>query len=224
MELRTKLLVALSVAALALGSAYILFMGVPLFLRDIAPGASSATVDRSPGIVYYLPVARFTDNKYIRMNTILNKAVKVCDTKTLKDADKETLSHLTCDVTVKSDRGWSNLCPKTKAMIEHVCAAGGIGNKTFFAKVDDDTIVDPRVEDYIMSNLSGRDIYFGFRLGAKSSMTNDHSWFDGPFYGLSASVLKKVCQCKIPDCRQYMGEDQWTGYMLGECNITKEDA
>ncbi|KAJ1732916.1 deubiquitinating enzyme [Coemansia biformis] len=176
------------------------------------------------GIAYYVPVARFTDSKYLRMNTILNKAVKVCDTKTLKEADKETLAHLTCDVTVESDRGWGNLCKKTKAMVEHVCAAGGIGDNEYFVKIDDDAIVDPRVEDYIRSHYSGKDVFFGFSPGFKSSMTGEHTWFGGPFYGFSANILRQACQCKIPDCRRNMGEDQWAGYMIGECNITKEDA
>ncbi|KAJ1717977.1 hypothetical protein LPJ61_006987 [Coemansia biformis] len=156
------------------------------------------------------------------MNTLLNKAVKVCDTKTLETSDKETVADMMCDITVKSDRGWSNLCPKTVALVEHLCATGGIGDNEFFVKIDDDTIADPRVEDYIKSHLSGRDVFFGWVQATRLPMTNHHLWFHGPLYGFSASILKQIRQCRRPPCRKHVGEDQWIGYMLGECNITKE--
>ncbi|KAJ2699552.1 hypothetical protein H4R19_005527, partial [Coemansia spiralis] len=176
------------------------------------------------GIRYFLPMAEFTDNRWLRMNTILNKAVRVCDSATLKSVGSKAASDMRCDFTVTSDVGWEGLCSKTRTMLEHICKNDGLGNNEFFVKIDDDTLVDPRIEDYIMDELSGRDVYFGFSPGFIDRRTGYHNWFPGPFYGFSASVLKQVCACDMPQCtKEIIGEDQWLGYMLGECKIQKED-
>ncbi|KAJ2699553.1 hypothetical protein H4R19_005528 [Coemansia spiralis] len=189
-----------------------------------APSEAIPAVPAKPsGITYYLPVAQFTDSKWLRMNTVLRKAVRVCDKTTMDTVAKNITDQLGCDVTLEAERGWGKLCTKTRAIYDHLCKAGGLGSSEFFIKLDDDTLVDPRMEDYILRELSGRDVFFGFSPGWIRSFTKFHTWFGGPFYGFSASVLDKICACSMPDCPDKMGEDEWTGYMLGECNITKED-
>ncbi|KAJ2775063.1 hypothetical protein IWQ56_000278 [Coemansia nantahalensis] len=176
------------------------------------------------GIAYFLPIAEFTDSKWIRMNTILNKAVRVCDTATLQSVGRKRAADMRCNITVKSEKGWDNLCVKTRAMIQHLCETDGLGNHEFFVKLDDDTMVDPRMEEYIMRELSGRDVYFGFSPGFIEKHLRYHNWFPGPFYGVSANVFKQMCACNMPPCTEKLPwEDQWFGYMLGECNITRED-
>ncbi|KAJ2792008.1 hypothetical protein H4R21_006230, partial [Coemansia helicoidea] len=150
-------------------------------------------------------------------------AVRVCDKTTMDTVDKTITDQLGCDITLEAERGWGKLCTKTKAIYDHLCRANKLGNHEFFIKLDDDTMVDPRMEEYIMRELSGRNVFFGFSPGWIRSATKYHNWFGGPFYGFSASVLDKICGCSMPDCPDGMGEDEWTGYMLGECNITKED-
>ncbi|KAJ1732917.1 hypothetical protein LPJ61_001812 [Coemansia biformis] len=243
---RQKLLVLLPLVVLALVSTYILCAPAQLSLGsfggnsadpkaatdDTADSAPNAAPDakadpaapvRPSGIAYYLPVAQFADSRYLRMNTILNKSIKVCDKTTLETVDKKIVDNMMCDVVIEAERGWGKLCSKTRAMIDHLCSNGGLGNKEFFIKVDDDTMIDPRIEDYIQSEMSGKDVFFGFSPGYIEAFTKYHTWFGGPFYGFSASVLKQICSCAMPDCPPNMGEDQWAGYMLGECNITKED-
>ncbi|KAJ2806250.1 hypothetical protein H4R21_000954 [Coemansia helicoidea] len=176
-------------------------------------------------IAYFAPVAGFADSKWLRMNTLLNKAVKVCDTETLKQVDNKTLADLTCDITLETKSGWDNLCSKTELLFDHLCTLEdyGVGDNEFLVKIDDDTIADPDVEKYIASRMRGKDVFFGYSEGFKSDTTGPHSWFGGPFYGFSAGFMKQVCACKRPKCPGNMGEDQWTGVMLGECKIEKKD-
>ncbi|KAJ2692308.1 hypothetical protein H4R19_006178 [Coemansia spiralis] len=226
--LRTKLLIALPLAALTVISTYLLYAGVPPPLRQLvshSPTRTKGGEAGSSGIAYFLPVADFTDGKWVRMNTLLNKATKVCDKPTLAKVDKKKAEDLMCDITLDTKDGWWNLCLKTRAMFDHLCTLDdyGVGNNEFLVKIDDDTIADPDVEQEIMSTMSGKDVFFGFSPGFISEMTGPHSWFGGPFYGFSTSLLKQVCACSRPECRHEMGEDQYTGFMLGECNITKQD-
>ncbi|KAJ2775066.1 hypothetical protein IWQ56_000281 [Coemansia nantahalensis] len=228
--LRIKFLVVLPLAALLIVSSYLLLAGVPPHLRQLMAGqnaglaAPQAKVAPAK-IAYFLPVAGFTDSKWLRMNTVLSKAVKVCDTSTLKQVANKTAADMACDITLDNKSGWANLCSKTKLLFDHLCTLEdyGVGSSEFIVKIDDDTMADPDLEKYIASAMRGKNVYFGSLRGFPSAMAGTHTWFEGQFYGFSARLMKQVCACKRPECSDKVGEDEWTGAMLTKCNIVKED-
>ncbi|KAJ2771322.1 hypothetical protein IWQ57_002264, partial [Coemansia nantahalensis] len=136
--LRIKLLVALPLAAVVIISSYLLVAGVPANLRHLVPiswsrfDASTANVAPAK-IAYFVPVAGFTDSKWLRMNTVLNKAATFCDTQTLNEVDNKTLADLTCDIKLETKSGWDNLCAKTKLLFDHLCTLEdyGVGDNEF---------------------------------------------------------------------------------------------
>ncbi|KAJ2771324.1 hypothetical protein IWQ57_002266 [Coemansia nantahalensis] len=228
--LRIKLLVALPLAAVAIVSSYLLLAGVPPHLRQLMAGQNAGLAEpqampASAKVAYFLPVAGFTDSKWLRMNTVLNKAVKVCDTETLKQADNTTAAKVACDITLETKSGWANLCSKTELLFDHLCTLEdyGVGDSEFIVKIDDDAIADPDLEKYMATTMRGKDVFFGSIPGFKTAMTGPYMWYGGAFYGFNAGFMKRVCACNRPKCKPRMGEDQWAGVMLGECNITKED-
>ncbi|KAJ2693473.1 hypothetical protein H4R19_006008, partial [Coemansia spiralis] len=130
---RVRQVAALALGALALVSMYILAPRAALQLCGVGGGPPASEAQGKPwGIRYFLPMAEFTDTKWLRMNTILNKAVRVCDNATLKSVGSKAAADMRCDLTVTSETGWEGLCSKTRAMLEHICKNDGLGNNEFF--------------------------------------------------------------------------------------------
>ncbi|KAI9477042.1 hypothetical protein BX667DRAFT_340047 [Coemansia mojavensis] len=205
MLFKTKLALLVIGSAMSLTILYYLHAQFPLNRR---------------GFVYYLPITSFVDGKWIRMNRLLADSYKVCDDSTTIDP----ASHLSCDMTVSSPAGWKKLCFKTRAMFEEICRTKSYKPYKFLVKTDDDAIMDPLVENFISSEYEGGNVYFGTTYGPNTSYDpQNNTWFGGWFYGVNTEVIDKICECGLPQCISKMGEDQWFGYTLGQCNIEKRD-
>jgi len=158
------------------------------------------------GVGYYVQIGKHVDDKWLRMNTALSKAYKVCE---------EATSNHTCDVVLPVKSGWNNLCQKTRMMFNHLCNIKQYQKYKYIVKVDDDTLVDPEVNVEIES-LQG-DVYFG------SSQSRSHRFFAGQFYGFNTEVVDKMCACDRPTCASGEGEDVWVGRVLRVCKIQKRE-
>ncbi|KAJ2784051.1 hypothetical protein H4R18_001364 [Coemansia javaensis] len=183
----------------------------------------SEKTEKRHGFIYYLPVTAFVDPKWVRMNTVLSRAQVVCDSNDVAAAAR----NFTCDMTVAAVPGWGHLCTKTRAMFVELCRTRSYAGHRFIAKIDDDAIIDPLVEEYIETHYNdGQEghVYFGTTYGPSTRYDPaNNTWFGGWFNGFNTEVMDQICDCDLPECVPAMGEDQWTGYVLGRCGVRKRD-